>query len=80
MLLLKYLHLKSRFEWFFSNLVALIGQQLFVYRDLHRWLNDPFQAPPVLERVHDGQLASDSEFINLDSSQPSRRQKIQIRE
>jgi hypothetical protein len=57
MLLLKYLHLKSNFSWSFSNLVALIRQQLFVYRDLYPWLNDPFQAPPVLEGVHDGQLA-----------------------
>jgi transposase len=57
MLLLKYLHLKSSFNWSFSNLVALIRQQLFVYRDLYPWLNDPFQAPPVLAGVHDGQLA-----------------------
>jgi len=57
MLLLKYLHLKSSFSWSFSNLVALIRQQLFVYRDLYPWLNDPFQAPPVLAGVHDGQLA-----------------------
>jgi len=57
MLLLKYLHLKSSFNWSFSNLVALIRQQLFVYRDLYPWLNDPFQAPPVLTGVHDGQLA-----------------------
>ena len=57
MLLLKYLHLKSSFNWSFSNLVALIRQQLFVYRDLYPWLNDPFQAPPVLAGVHDGQFA-----------------------
>jgi hypothetical protein len=44
-------------SWSFSNLVALIRQQLFVYRDLYPWLNDPFQAPPVLAGVHDGQLA-----------------------
>jgi transposase len=57
MLLLKYLHLRSTFNWSFSNLVALIRQQLFVYRDLFPWLNDPYQAPPVLAGVHDGQLA-----------------------
>jgi len=39
-----------------SNLVALVRQQLFVYRDLWVWLNDPFQAPPALVGVHDGQL------------------------
>jgi hypothetical protein len=56
MLLLKYLHLKSTFNWSFSNLVALIRQQLFVYRDLNPWLNDPYQAPPTLAGVYEAQL------------------------
>ena len=58
-LLLKYLHLKSTFNWSFSNLVALLRQQLFVYRDLFPWLNDPYQAPPVLAGVHDVNLTLD---------------------
>jgi hypothetical protein len=57
MLLVKYLQLKSTFGWSLSNLVALLRQQLFVYRDLMSWLNDPFQAPPALAGVHDAQLA-----------------------
>jgi hypothetical protein len=57
MLLLKYLHLKSTCNWSFSNLVALVRQQLFVYRDLFPWLNDPYQAPPVLVGVQDQQQA-----------------------
>jgi hypothetical protein len=48
MLVLKYLQLKSTFAWSLSNLVALLRQQLFVYRDLWSWMNDPFQAPPPL--------------------------------
>jgi hypothetical protein len=32
-------------------------EPLFVYRDLMGWLNDPFQAPPALDGVPDGQLA-----------------------
>ena len=62
MLLVKYLLLKSTFAWSLSNLVALLRQQLFVYRDLTSWLNDPFQAPPALAGVHDGQLAL--EFVS----------------
>ena len=57
LLLVKYLQMKSTFGWSLSNLVALLRQQLFVYRDLMSWLNDPFQAPPALAGVHDGQLA-----------------------
>jgi hypothetical protein len=34
MLLIKYLQLRARFGWSLSNLVALLRQQLFVYRDL----------------------------------------------
>lgn len=56
MLPIKYLKLKSTYAWSLSNLVALLRQQLFVYRDLMTWLNDPFQAPPSLAGVHDAQL------------------------
>ena len=57
MLLLKYLQLKARFGWSLSNLVALLRQQLFVYRDLWAWLDAPYQPPPALEGIHDAQLA-----------------------
>jgi hypothetical protein len=67
-LLLKYLQLRARFGWSLSNLVALLRQQLFVYRDLHAWLNEPFQAPPALAGLHDGQLAL--EFIGTAERQP----------
>lgn len=57
MLLLRYLQLRASYGWSLSNLVALLRQQLFVYRDLYVWLNDPYQAPPALLGVHDAQLA-----------------------
>jgi hypothetical protein len=47
LLLLKYLQLKARFGWSLSNLVALLRMNLFVYRDLWTWANDPFTAPPL---------------------------------
>jgi IS4 transposase len=53
MLVLKYLQLKSTFNWSLSTLAALLRQQLFLYRDLWAWLDDPFQAPPALAGVHD---------------------------
>jgi hypothetical protein len=56
MLMIKYLQMKSTFQWSLSNLVALLRQQLFVYRDLFAWLNDPFQAPPALAGLHDAQM------------------------
>ena len=56
MLVLRYLQLKSTFGWSLSNLAALLRHQLFVYRDLFDWLNKPFEAPPVLQGIHDGQL------------------------
>jgi hypothetical protein len=58
-LLVKYLQLKSTFAWSLSNLVALLRQQLFVYRDLMDWLNDPFQAPPALAGMHEAQMVLD---------------------
>jgi hypothetical protein len=46
LLAIKYLQMRASFGWSLSNLVALLRQQLFVYRDLWKWLNEPFQAPP----------------------------------
>ena len=57
MLLLKYLQLRASLGWSLSNLVALLRQQLFVYRDLCAWLNQPFEAPPALQGLHDQQLS-----------------------
>jgi Transposase DDE domain/Domain of unknown function (DUF4372) len=45
MLLIKFLQLRASFGWSLSNLVALLRQQLFVYRDLWTWIDDPFQPP-----------------------------------
>jgi IS4 transposase len=53
MLILKYLKLKSTFDWSLSNLVALLRQQLFAYRDLWTWLDCPFEPPPALTGIHD---------------------------
>ena len=47
LLILKYLQLKATFGWSLSNLVALLRMNLFVYRDLWTWLNDPFTGPPL---------------------------------
>ena len=49
MLILRYLQLKASFGWSLSNLVAILRMNLFVHRDLWRWLNDPFEGPPLLD-------------------------------
>lgn len=46
-LLLKYLQFRSRIAWSLSNLVALLRYNLFTYRDLWAWLDDPFETPPL---------------------------------
>ena len=45
-LLLKYLQMKSRFNWSLSNLVALLRMNIFIHRDLWTWINQPYEAPP----------------------------------
>jgi hypothetical protein len=47
LLLLRYLQLVARFSWSLSNLVALLRMNLFTYRDLWAWLNQPFDTPPI---------------------------------
>lgn len=43
MLLIKFLALKSKFEWSLSNLVAFLRWNLFTYKDLWEWINKPFE-------------------------------------
>jgi hypothetical protein len=46
MLLLKYLMFKSRAGWALSTLVALLRWNLFTYRDLWAWIDNPYGTPP----------------------------------
>jgi Transposase DDE domain/Domain of unknown function (DUF4372) len=50
-LILKYLKMKAQFGWSLSNLAALLRMNLFVYRDLWAWLNEPFTPPPLNEEA-----------------------------
>jgi hypothetical protein len=47
MLLLRFLQLRSQFNWSLSNLVALLRMNLFTHRDLWAWLNKPFDVLPI---------------------------------
>jgi Domain of unknown function (DUF4372)/Transposase DDE domain len=57
LLVLKYLQLTATFGWSLSNLVALLRMNLFVYRDLWAWIDDPFTAPPPWPAPVQGSLA-----------------------
>jgi hypothetical protein len=47
MLLIKYLQFISKLSWSLSNLVALLRWNLFTYRNLWEWIDDPFGTPPI---------------------------------
>jgi hypothetical protein len=47
--LLRFLQLRSTWKWSLSNLAAMVRYQLFVYRDLWTWINQPFQPPVDLD-------------------------------
>jgi IS4 transposase len=48
LVLLKWLHYRSRASWSFSNLASLLRLNLFTYRDLNEWLTNPFETPPLV--------------------------------
>lgn len=50
-LLLKYLKVRSRFNWSLSNLVALLRLNLFTYRDLWEWIDRPTEPPPLVQEA-----------------------------
>jgi hypothetical protein len=45
-LLIKFLQFKSKLNWSLSNLVALLRMNLFTYRNIWEWLDEPFDTPP----------------------------------
>jgi len=47
-LLLKFLRFRSSMNWSLSNLVAMLRYNLFTYRDLWLWLNNPFEVPAII--------------------------------
>jgi hypothetical protein len=47
MLLIKYLQFKSKLGWALSNLVAFLRWNLFTYRDLWEWIDNPFEILPI---------------------------------
>jgi len=47
-LLLKYLKFRSTFGWSLSNLMAMLRYNLFTYRDLWDWIDNPFETPPIV--------------------------------
>jgi hypothetical protein len=55
MLLLKYLMMRSTFEWSLSNLASMVRMNLLTYRNFWKWLNRPFHEPerdaPVLQML-----------------------------
>ena len=47
MLLIKLLQFKSNFDWSLSNLVAFLRWNLFTYRNLWDWIDNPFETVPI---------------------------------
>ena len=46
-LLLKWMHHLSKAKWSLSNLASMLRLNLFTYRDLGAWLDNPFGTPPI---------------------------------
>src|SRR5215470_12354272 len=46
-LLLKWLHHLSKAKWSLSNLTSMLRLNLFTYRDLRAWLDNPFGTVPL---------------------------------
>jgi hypothetical protein len=48
LLLLKWLHHLSKATWSLSNLASMLRLNLFTYRDLTGWLDNPMGTPPLI--------------------------------
>ena len=56
LLLLRWLHYLSQAGWSFSNLASMLRLNLFTYRDLRDWLDQPFGTPPEITAPEHFQL------------------------
>ena len=50
-LILKWLHFISKAGWSLSNMAFLLRANLFSYRDLQAWLDDPTGTPPLTPEI-----------------------------
>ena len=50
LLLLIWLHHFSKANWSLFNLASMLRLQLFTYRKLTKWLNDPLETPPLISQ------------------------------
>ena len=57
MLLIAFLKHRAKYGWSLSHLVALLRQQLLVYRDLWKWIDEPFEPPEALLAGASAQLS-----------------------
>jgi hypothetical protein len=48
LLLLKWLHHLSKANWSLSTLASMLRLNLFTYRDLIKWLDNPMETPPLV--------------------------------
>lgn len=47
-LVIKWLHYLSKAGWSFSNMAVMLRLNLFTYRDLRGWLDEPYATPPLI--------------------------------
>ena len=57
LLLLKWLHHLSKANWSLSNLASMLRLNLFTYRELTRWLDNPMGTPPLIPAAEQLTLA-----------------------
>ena len=57
LLLLKWLHHLSKANWSLSNLASMLRLNLFTYRELTQWINNPMGTPPLIPAAEQLTLA-----------------------
>jgi len=48
LLVIKWLHHQSKAGWSFSNMATMLRLNLFTYRALRAWLDEPYETPPIV--------------------------------
>ena len=48
LLVIKWLHHQSKAGWSFSNMATMLWLNIFTYRALRAWLDEPYETPPIV--------------------------------
>jgi hypothetical protein len=79
LLVIKWLHYLSKAGWSFSNMAVMLRLNLFTYRDLRGWLDEPYATPPLIPEPQQLKLGPCGNLDSLFNSNVQKKKETRFR-